>query len=485
MHSHKHHTPPPGHGRLANHHPHHDTDGHTGTHAHSDPRPEGAASPRIHQMQLQAPPGNGLYVRYFYTFKGEPACEVWNNKRRVAPPPYLVTRADPSKDDCIFRVGDTILGSKWTQDALKYYGFADAESNAFSALLFFLLDMGFDDDRYQTLLTFRHIYPDLSNQYKGSVVFSHSLVVGSTILPFPAQRFFLEDFQVSLIYGRLADDLEELLVIIQGFYGVMMDVLWLLTGEGEVKVAAEVTEKYVAREVMMAALKFLKPKFVAIVKEYIIGFGKELAKEVFGAVLHMVQTEASDKLMATTGAPGGGVITIQQIHWLQSSNKLNKAADQLTIKWDKCHSEGMQEALKPFWKLLGGSRMANGAFRRFLVKCGGYVETFFFDLGLATALKKGEDFTAKKLGKAINEKISEATTDWMKEALGSGKPVEAKTAEKRVEAFTMSKLTDGTIIELGKKYFDDNWEKLAKKAIDKAEEELVKAVKGGGGEAKE
>jgi hypothetical protein len=335
------------------------------------------------------------------------------------------------------------------------------------------MDVGSDDD-YKMLCTIHKIIPDRSNQWKGAVVFRRSVVTGGAVLPVPRQSGSEEDFQVSLIWYRAADELMQLAKVIEVYEEVLMDLVWALTGGFEVKAAEEVTEKYVAREVLRQGLKYLKPKFVAIAKAYIIAFVKEMAVQAFHRLVYMMKMEASDKVMKTVGG-GTGAITVDQIHWLQSANKLSQATDEAAIHWKKCHEEAMKEALTPFWKVFGGSRVANGPLRKFLTKCLGYIETFFFDIGLGSVIKKAESTIAKK----INKTIIDATTDWMTEAEKSGKPADEKTSEEKIRNFTMSRLTDGTLVEMVKKYFDDNWEKMAKGALDKVQDDFVKAIRGG------
>jgi hypothetical protein len=445
---------------------------------HSDPRPAGLPKASLQQqVAFQPPPSRGINVRYFYNWKGEPNCEVWNQGRRVDPPPYLVSRADKTKKDCIFRVGDSISGGSVEQSYLPLMGFDDPGTSALTALLFFLMDTGADDD-YKMLCTIHQIIPNRSNQWKGTVVFRRSLVVGGTVLPVPRQSGSEEDFQISLIWYREADELMQLAKVIEVFEEVLMDLVWALTGGFEVKAAEEVTEKYVAREVLRQGLKYLKPKFVAIAKAYIIAFVKAMAVQAFHRLVFMMRMGASDKLMQTVGG-GAGPITVDQIHWLQSANKLSQAADEASaIHWKECHEEAMKEALTPFWKVFGGSRVANGPLRRFLTKCLGYIETFFFDIGLGSVIKKAESTIAKK----INKTIIDATTFWMADAEKSGKPVDEKAAEEQIRIRTMSNLTDGTLVEMVKKYFEDNWEKMAKGALDKVQDDFVKAIRGGKGE---
>ncbi len=469
-HSHKHHRPHHGHTRAVNSHDHHATDAHLASYAHADPRPAGAPAVNVQQMIVPRPPSKGLYVRYFTTWHGDPVCEVWDKGQRVDPPPYLVARADKTKNDCIFRVGDTLSGGKIPRDLLSALGFNEPRTDVFTALLFFLLDVDSGDDRYDMLLTIREIHPDGVDPWTGSIVFSRSIVVNGTVLLIPRQSYSRENFQTNLIWARAADDMEALLVIIEGFYSYMLDVLWALTGGFE----AELAEKYVGREFMRAALKYMKPKFVAIAKAYMLGFLKEVVRQALQRVLYLLQTLASNKLMSAPGR--SGAITVEDIHLLQSSGRLARETDLATMDWAKCHAKGMEDALTPFWKIFGDSNMATGPLRRFTTQCSNYVEKFFFDLGLLAALRKGEDFIAKQIGKAINDKIAEATADWIRELAGSRAPVEPQTAGHRFEGFALSKLTDGTIFDLTVRYFETHWEELVKAALDKAKDELVKAV---------
>jgi len=423
-------------------------------------------------MIVPRPPSKALYVRYFTTWQGDPVCEVWDKGQRVDPPPYLVARKDKTKNDCIFRVGDTLSGGKIPRNLLSALGFDEPRSDLFTSLLFFLLDVDSGDDRYDMLLTIREIHPDAADPWTGSVVFSRSVVVAGAVLPIPHQSYSRENFQTHLIWARAADDMEALLVIIEGFYSYMLDVLWALTGGFE----AELAEKYVGREFMRGALKYMKPKFVAIAKAYMLGFLKEVVRQALHRILYLFQTLASNSLMSAPARPGASA-SIDQIHLLQSSGRLAKETDLASMDWAKCHAEGMKEALTPFWKIFGDSNMATGPLRRFTTQCSKYVEKFFFDLGLLGALRKGEDFVAKQIGKAINDKIAEATADWIRDLSSSKTAVEPQSAGRRFEGLALSKLTDGTIFDLTIRYFETHWEELVKTVLDKAKEELVKALR--------
>ncbi len=411
-------------------------------------------------------------MRYFYSYDHKPICEVWNLGQRVYPPPFMLKRADKGKDDSIYREGDTLDGGSIEGKFLPALGFSNPDSNLFTALLFFIMDVGSDDD-YRIIFTIQKILPSYSSQWEGGVIFQRSLVAGGTVLPFPRQYGYPENFQVTLIYKKLAEQLMELAKVIEAFEGLMMDFLWGLTGGWEVKVAAEVTEKYVAREILRRALKYVRPKFLAVVKAYIEAFLKEMAVQVFHKLVALARGAASGKL-APSLAVDTGPITIDQIHWLQSSDRVNQAVGQSAIDWRKCHAEGIKDALAPFLKIFGDSKVATGALRQFLKKCFDQVEHFFFDLGLLTVLKKAEEMISKKVMKTV----AEAIADWGAEAAKAGVPAHPQTSEQRIRSLTLSKLTDGTLMTMIIKYFEDNWEKLAKGAIDKAQGEFIKAIRG-------
>ncbi len=445
---------------------------------HCTPKPAPASSPRAGSANaglysgVVQPPSRGLEVRCFRTWKGEFAFEVWNQGRPVDPPPYLVARKDPTIEDCFYRVGDTIAVGSVAQYFLPNYGFADPGTSALTALLYFVADIDSDTD-YQLLGTIQEIRPDLSNPWRGWVVFRTSLVTGGTILPCPRQMRTQWDFKLDVMWQlRNADELMKLAEAIEVYEEVLMDLAWALTGGWEVKAATEVTEKYVAREVTRRALKYMKPKFVAVAKAYIESFVKELAAQTFHHIVNMIQNAAADKIRMT---PGADTITVEEIHWLQSSKQLSQATEKAKIDFGKCHTKGMEEALKPLWQLFAGSNVAKTSLYRFVSKCFRYIEQSFFDLGLRKEIEKAEG----PIGKQVSKTIAEVTTDWMKEVTKSGKPVEVKASEQRVQTLTMSNLRDGTLVVMAKDYFEKNWEKMAGKAIAKAEDGFFEKIRGG------
>lgn len=444
-----------------------------GLRGHMDVRPAGAAQPIPQQPEFHPPPNDGrIRVRYVYSRSGQPMCEVWRNGQIVYPPPGLVSRADPKKDSSWLCEGDTLNHGSVSRSQLRHLGFDDPGSNVFTALLFFVLDID-SDDRYRVLFVITKIIPSLTDQWSGGVIFRRCLVAGGTIVPFPRQWDYPEDFAVDLIWKELAAELAELNVIIDEFTGLFMDFLWGLTGGWEAKAAAEVSEKYIAREVLRRALKYIRPKILVLVRAYLTGFIKEMASQYFHLYMYAIRMAASNKLMTSPGV-AGDTITVDQIHWLQSSAQLAKMSDQAEIKWAECHKKGLAEALNPFWTLFRGNAMATGPLSRFVNTCFTYLDKFFFDLGLLSAIKAlGNPISGK-----IRELIAGATTDWIKDAVTSPQGVKADAAEKKLTEFTLKKLTDGSLIDMAVKYVEANWEQWAKKAVDAAKDGLIEAIRG-------
>jgi hypothetical protein len=383
----------------------------------------------------------------------------------VNPPPFLIARADKTKNDSILREGDTLSGGSIREIDLKSLGFDDAGSSALTALLFFIMDIGSDDD-YRIVLTIHKILPELDTQWDGRVIFLRSLVAGDTLVPVPNQSGYEENLKQVLTMKEIVEPMLALARVIEAFEGLMMDFVWGLTGGWELKVAGEVTEKYVAREVMRRVLKYIRPKFLAIAKAYVAGFVKEMGKQVFKQIGNAIKAVAAGKLVTATGVGGDGPITIDQIHLLQSSKKLSEAVEHSKMDWEKCHAKGMEEGLKPFWNLFKDKRFATGAIRRFLLKCTDPIEQFFFRQGLLKVLQRAES----AIGGAINSMIVELT-EWI-ERKATGKPVTAEEAQ----AFVEIMLGDGKLVDKVEKYFIENWEKLAKSALQTIEKEFVKAI---------
>lgn len=444
---------------------------------HSDPQPAGvlymegmtfvAPSRPVVQEGLTPCPSRGLEVRYFYLTGHKPACEVWKAGTRLNPPPYLTSRADKTKNDTILREGDTLDFGTIRESDLTSFGFESNSTNPLIALLFFIMDIG-SDTQYRVLLTVQKIIPRQSSQWDGRVIFLRSIVAGDAVLPVPNQSGWEEDLKGVLTFKQIVEPMVALANVIESFEGLMMDFIWGLTGGWEVKVAGEVAEKYVAKQVIRRVLKYLRPKFLAIAKAYIEGFVKEIGKQICQRIVDAVRMAASQKLF-NSAVPADGAITVEAIHWLQSSKKLSETLDHSKMDWEKCHAKGMEEGLKPFWKLFADKRFATGPIRRFLMKCTEPIEKFFFKLGLLKVLEKAEG----AMGKKINSLIVELT-EWIAEKVKPGKPV---TAEE-VQAAAANKLGDGTLINLVVKYFEDNWEKFAKSALETVEKEFIKALRG-------
>jgi hypothetical protein len=53
-----------------------------------------------------------------------------------SPAGHRLKQADPTKKDCLIRVGDTMLGATIRKRDLRGYGFTDPGSDIFTALLF-------------------------------------------------------------------------------------------------------------------------------------------------------------------------------------------------------------------------------------------------------------------------------------------------------------------------------------------------------------
>jgi hypothetical protein len=399
-------------------------------------------------------------------------CEVWKHGQRVYPPPGLVSRADPKKDTSWLCEGDTIDHGSVSRSALHLLGFDDPRSNIFTALLFFLMDID-TDDKYRVLFVIKKIVPSMTDQYSGGVVFQRCLLAGSTIVPFPRQSDYPEDFAVDLIWKETADNLAWLQMALQAVTGFYIDLLWGLTGGWEAKVAAEVGEKYVAHEVLRRAIKYVRPKFLMLLRAYLEAFLKEMASQYFQLYVYMMRSAASNQLMTSPGV-AGATITIDQLHWLQSSTQLAKASDKADIKWADCHKKGVAAALIPFWTLFRGNEIAIGPLNRVMNTFFKYLDTFFFDLGLQSAIKAvGGPIRGK-----VSEVIAGATTDWIKALLASPQGVKPDAAQQKLAEFTMKNLTDGTLVDMALKYVEANWDQWAKKAIDAAKDGLIDAIKG-------
>ena len=455
---------------------------------HADPRHAGASQAAIqpavlhpsipHGVPFQLPPKTGIYTRYVHTYPGEPAVEVWKDGKRVDPPPGLVKRADPTKNDCFFRVGDVMDGGAVWKPLLKTIGFDDPGESVLTALLFFLLDLD-SQDSFPVLFTFREINGNLSDPWKGRVLFGRSLVVGGTVVPFPQQTDIPDNLQSWLQVKEITDELVWLAGVLDAGAGYMMDVIWGLTGGWELEIAAEVTEKYVARAVLKRAMKYIRPKFLAVAKAYVTGFVKDLVKQAFERVKYMIKINASSALMSKTHGSSAN-ITVDDIRWLQSATELSKHTDLADINWMKCHTAGIEEALGPFWKLFAGISVANGPgspLGRFIKACFGYIDKFFFDLGLLRVVKMAEGQIGAKMNSMIKKYVAEILTDWTKEVVGSPKGMTEEASDHKIRELTLKKLTDGTLFDLTAKYFEDNWENLVKAALDKAEASLLSSVK--------
>lgn len=439
---------------------------------HVDARPAGTPQLVHQQDDFHMPPADGIIrVRYVWARSGQPMCEVWKHGQRVYPPPGLVSRADPKKDTSWLCEGDTIYHGSVSTSQLRDLGFDDPGKNIFTALLFFLMDID-SDEKYRVVFVIKKIVPDMHDQWSGGVIFRRCLVAGSTIVPFPRQGEYPEDFAVDLIYKDLAEELGFLQMVLQAVTGFYLDLLWGLTGGWEAKVAAEVGEKYVAHEVLRRAIKYIKPKFLLILRAYLTGFIKEMASQYFHLYMLMLRTAAANRLMTSVG--GGGSITVDQLHYLQSSSQLVKDADKADIKWAECHKKGMAEALTPFWALFRGNAIAMGPLNRVINTFFKYLETFFFDLGLLRVVTP----VGSLIGGKIRELIAGATADWLKDALGSPQGVKSDAAEKKLTDFTLKKLTDGSLVDFAWQYVSAHWDEWAKKACDAAKDKLIEEMRG-------
>ncbi len=428
------------------------------------------ADRRQPSISFQYPPGDGLYVRYFYTSGGQPVAEVWRQKRRVDPPPGRVKQADATKRDCLLRVGDTILYGKIDERNLRDLGFTDGGSNIFTALLFWLLDIG-ESNEYRAYLVLKDIRPKLTDQYRGGVLFYRYITAGSIVLPCPEQLEIYEDLSSFLSMREIAEELAFLKAVLEWEVDFIINILWALTGGVEVKACEEVCEKYVVKSLLKIALKYLKPKFLAVVRAYMEGFIKEMAAQAFRRVLLMARQSASDRLMKSVGK-ASNTITVDEIHLLESSSKLTRSLDKTSIGWRQCHLKGMEAALKPLWKIIPVKAYANESFKRCLDTCLGYIDKFFFDLKIRAVVEKGQD----KLSEKIYELVAETITDWVASAAGLNHEVTSEVAERQVHELALKKLVDGSIIDLAYKYLQDNWESLAKQALQAATDAITKEI---------
>ena len=428
---------------------------------------------RQHAM-FHPPTSPGINVRYLFTHDGDPVCEAWMNRNIVCPPPRLLKRKDPAKSDSFLRVGDTIFAGSTSKDQLYALGFRDAESSVFTALLFFLLDIG-SDDEYSIIWVFNRIEPDLSDQWYGRVSFSRFLMAGSTIIPLPNQDVDQrEDLKDKLLLLQSCDMLAAFQKLMTLYIEELVNIAWALTGGLEVKVAAEVAEKYVAKEVCRQAMKYMRPKFAAVVKAYVLAFAKESIKQIFRRFFLSLRVYAADKLLRTQ--PQGATITIDQIGMMKSSQDLLKLTEQSSIDWSKCHAEGMTEALPAFWKLFADSKIATGPLRRILQSCFKAMEKFFFDIGLRRQVEKYEGSIGKAIRTQINKHLAEISAEWLKELARSPNGLTEEESQKKVGEISAKMLMDGTVGALGIKYVVDNWETLAEKVVDWAKEKLKEAV---------
>jgi hypothetical protein len=420
------------------------------------------------QPALAPCPSRGLEVRYFYLFGHDPACEIWKQGNRVYPPPFLVSRADRTKDDTILRVGDTLNGATISKYDLPKWGFSDPGHNTWTALLQFIAEFG-DVDEYKIVLTIQKIIPKQDTQWDGRIVFLRSLVAGDTIVPVPNQSGSEERFKEVLELREIAEQLMGLAKIIEAFEGLMMDLIWGLTGGWEVKEATKIGEKYVARTVYRQAVKYMRPKFAAIAKAYVEAAVKEWAKQIFKKIGVAIREAAAGGLVTNTGIRQDGVITVDQIRLLQSSKKLEEARDHSKVDWEKVHAAAMEKALEPFWKLFKDSPIATGVLRRAVNTSADFIEKFFFKIGFLYVLQKAE----AGVGAIINKLISDLTSEWIANVMSSGKPA----SEAEVERLAASKL-DHSLYDRVKQWFEDNWEKLAKNGLKSIESDFIKAVRG-------
>jgi hypothetical protein len=440
------------------------------------PDPVVATPPRQARQHatFHLPTSPGMNVRYLFTHDGDPVCEVWMDRSIICPPPRLLKRKDNAKSDSFLRVGDTIFAGSTSKDQLFALGFRNAESSVFTALLFFLLDIG-SDDGYSVIWVLNRIEPNLSDQWRGRVSFSKFLMAGTSIIPLPDQdvdaRYDLKD---RLLLWQSCDELTALVNFMTLYVEELVNIAWALTGGLEVKVATEVAEKYVAKELCRQALKFMRPKFAAIVKAYLFAFSEELIKQIFRRFWLSLRVAAADTLLRTQ--PQGATITSDHIEMMKSSQDLLKLTEQSSIDWIKCHTEGMTKALPAFWKLFADSKVATGALRRIFQSCFKAVETFFFDLGLRRQIEKYEGPIGKAIRTQINKYLAEITGTWLKELAGSPKGLTEEEAHKKWGEITAKTLMDGTVAELGIKYVVDNWESLAGKVLDWAKKKLTEVI---------
>ncbi|MGA9980908.1 MAG: hypothetical protein WBQ08_19965 [Candidatus Sulfotelmatobacter sp.] len=475
----------------AHHHHHHNQHPHL-HHHHPDSQVHGAAAVQgptlppsgagaklsLQLTPVQRPTTLELVVRCKRIYSG-PACEVWEKRQRRDPPPGLVKRADPTKKDSWYRIGDTMAGgTKLEKKYLNSIGFSDPGQSVFTALLFFLMDIG-TDDGYQVLFLFKDIVPDPNDEWKGSVKFRRCIVAGGTILPFPHQNDGYEDLAMYLRGQEWTKGLEFVGTVLQGFSDAIMNFLWALTGEWEAKIVGEQVEKFVTHEMLNGVLKYVRGKLPKVVRVYVQAFAKEFVIQSFHLMLLAARMKAADKLSATASVAGGigrGVITVEQIQWVQSSSQLAHATKDFGIKWELCHKKGMEEGLTEFWPLFHGKK-GFVHLQKFTGAVGDAVGTFFFDLGLKKVFAQAESMAGKK----IRSLVTDVLTDWAKDAMGMS-PKDAKAHEWKLKDLTMSKLTDGSLVELALKYLNDHWEDLAKAALEWAKQKVVKAIaKGSGG----
>ncbi|HTW56927.1 MAG TPA: hypothetical protein VMD99_02230 [Terriglobales bacterium] len=443
------------------------------------PQSGAGARPSFQQAAFKIPTAPGYSVRFTKTYTGAFACEAWKNKSQLRPPPLLAKRADPSKNDSWYRVGDILASAvKIEKRDLSAFGFTESGTDPFTALLFFLLDIGTDDE-YRVLFRISQIHPDSDDPWKGGVRLQRSILAGSTILPCPRQYDADENMVEFLNMQDWAAGMAFVGKVLEGFSEIVMNFLWALTGGWETKIVGEQVESYVKHQVLSVSLKYIKKDFHKVVRVYVEGFMAELVVQCFKQLLIAVRMQASDKLMTSVPA-GGDTITVEQIHLVQSSSNLAQATRQVGIKWAECHKKGMEKALMPFFALFPPRVRAAAALQRFLNACWEHIGKFFFDLGLKSAFEEGAD----KLGESIPKLISDVVTEWAVKALGeSPKGVSEQEAGFKLKDLTVRKLTDGTMIQLAIQYLGDNWERLAKSALEEGEKKLVKAMAHGTGGA--
>jgi hypothetical protein len=320
---------------------------------------------------------------------------------------------------------------------------------------------------------FKDIRPSGIDLYQGRVLFYRYIVAGDNVFPCPRQSDSYEDLTSYLIYRELTEELLFVAKILEWEIYFIINIVWALTGGLEVKAAEEVCEKYVARAIFKTAIKYIKPKFLAIVKGYMEGFVKELAAQAFKLSLSKARQAASARLASTVSAKGSA-ITVEQIHLIRSSADLKGSHDKSLIDWKKCHLKGMEEGLKRIWQIIPVKDYANESFRRAFDTCMKYIDKFFFDIKIKAVVEKGQE----KLSEKIYELVAETVTEWAIKAAGGKEQVTAESAEQKVRQIALQHLADGTIFDLANKYIQENWDSLVKQALDAAQGEIVKAMKG-------